>query len=151
MNAAVVDDISLHDLVAIRLHHLCQRPTQQVVAHVSQVQRLVRVGGGVFYHHQRRGIRYGRQAPVLVLLDLVQQAHPAGISDDQIQETLDDIEAGDHVRQVLDQILSEILCGVLRLLAAHLQEGEHDECQLSLKFLLCGAQLNHRLRHLLPI
>ena len=42
--AAVVHDVGLHHAVAVGGHDLRQRPTQQVVAHVSQVERLVGVG-----------------------------------------------------------------------------------------------------------
>ena len=42
--AAVIDDIRLHNLVAIGLHNLRQRPSEQVIAHVTQVKRLVRIG-----------------------------------------------------------------------------------------------------------
>ena len=41
---AIVHDIGLHYLVAVGLHDLCQRPAQQVVAHMTKVQGLVRVG-----------------------------------------------------------------------------------------------------------
>ena len=54
MDASVVHDVGLYHLVAIGLHNLCQRPTQQVVADMSQVQGLVGVGRGIFYHHQGR-------------------------------------------------------------------------------------------------
>ena len=40
----VVYDVGLHHLVAVSLHNLCQRPSEQVVANVSEVERLVGVG-----------------------------------------------------------------------------------------------------------
>ena len=42
--ASVVDDVGLNHLVAVGLHYLGERPTEQVVAHVSEVERLVGVG-----------------------------------------------------------------------------------------------------------
>lgn len=43
MNTTVVDDIRLHYLIAVRLHDLRQRPTQQVVAHMTEVEGLVSI------------------------------------------------------------------------------------------------------------
>ena len=42
--ATVVDDIGLDDFVAVGLHDLREAPSEQVVAHVSEVKRLVGVG-----------------------------------------------------------------------------------------------------------
>ena len=42
--SAVVHDVGLDNAVAVCLHNLCKAPAQQVVAHVSQVERLVGVG-----------------------------------------------------------------------------------------------------------
>ena len=52
MNTAVVHDVGLHHAVAVSLHDLRQRPAEQVVAHVSEVERFVGVGRRVLDHHQ---------------------------------------------------------------------------------------------------
>ena len=44
VDASVVDDIGLDDLVAVGLHDLGEAPSEQVVAHVSEMERLVGVG-----------------------------------------------------------------------------------------------------------
>ena len=44
MDATVVDDIGFHHLVAVGRHDLRQRPSQEVVAHMTEMERLVGVG-----------------------------------------------------------------------------------------------------------
>ena len=44
VNPAVVNDVCLHNAVAVGLHYLRQRPSEEVVSHVSEVQRLVGIG-----------------------------------------------------------------------------------------------------------
>ena len=44
MYSAVVNDVCLHHTVAVGLHNLSQRPSEKVVSHVSEVQRLVGIG-----------------------------------------------------------------------------------------------------------
>ena len=43
VNATVVDDIGLHHLIAVSLHNLRERPSEEVIAHVSEVEWLVGV------------------------------------------------------------------------------------------------------------
>ena len=87
MYAAVVHDVGLHHLVAVGGHNLCQRPAQQVVAHMAQVQRLVGVGRGIFYHDE------GRLAVGLALAIVgggvyaVEQSGPYCRAQDEIEET----------------------------------------------------------------
>ncbi len=66
--AAVVHDVRLHHTVAVGLHDVGQRPAKQVVAHVAQVKRLVRVGARVLYHYQRRLLCSSREAEAWVPL-----------------------------------------------------------------------------------
>ena len=53
VDTAVIDDIRLYHLIAIGFHNLCQRPTEEVVTHVSKVERLVRVRRRVLNHNKR--------------------------------------------------------------------------------------------------
>ena len=59
MDTAVVYDVRLYHFIAVCLHDLGQAVTQQVVAYVSEVERLVGIGGRIFDHDQRRLFRYG--------------------------------------------------------------------------------------------
>ena len=43
MYSTVVHYIGLHHTVAVNFHDLCERPSQEVVAHVSQMERLIGV------------------------------------------------------------------------------------------------------------
>ena len=59
MDAAVVYDVCLYHLVAVRFHDLGQAVAQQVVAHMSEVERFVGVGRRIFDHDQRGLFRHG--------------------------------------------------------------------------------------------
>ena len=76
VDATVVDDIGLHHLVATGFHNLCQTESQQVVAHMAQVERLVGVGRAVLYHHELTLGSHLLEAVVLVAADAVEQLCP---------------------------------------------------------------------------
>ena len=92
MYAAVVHDVGLHHAVAARFQHARQGPAEQVVAHVSEVQRLVCVGRGIFHHHQRRAVRHGHDAIPLLRVDACEQLRPGFGRDAQVQEAAHGIE-----------------------------------------------------------
>ena len=52
MDTAVVHDVRLYHLVAIGFHNLCQRPSEEVVTHMSEVQGLIGVGRRVLDHYE---------------------------------------------------------------------------------------------------
>ena len=52
VNTTVVDDIGFHYVPAVCLLNLSDRVAKQVIAHVTEVQRLVGVRRRVFYHHE---------------------------------------------------------------------------------------------------
>ena len=54
MYSAVVDDVCLYHTVAVGFHNLGERPSQEVVSHMSEVQRLVGIGRRILHHHQWR-------------------------------------------------------------------------------------------------
>ncbi len=56
MDASVIDDIGLHNLITAGLQNLCQRIAQQIVAHMPKVERLIGIGRRIFNHHQRAAV-----------------------------------------------------------------------------------------------
>ena len=118
---------------------------------MSEVKRLIGVGGGVFNHHQRRIGGNRLQAVTFFLLDVGQQTHPTGIGDNKIEETFNHVETCHHIGQVLHEILPDLLRRVLGFLAGHLQKGEDDKRQVTFKFLLRGTELHQSAGHFLPI
>ena len=56
MDASVVDDVGLDDLPTIRLLNLRNRITEQVITHMTQMQRLIRVWRTIFHHHELMAI-----------------------------------------------------------------------------------------------
>ena len=135
MDATVVDDIGLHHLVAVGLHDFGQAEAQQVVAHVSQVQRLVGVGRGVLDHHQLAVVGGGSKAIIGRLGDMLEHAGPVGGLDGDIQEALNDVELL-HDVAVGQHVLANLLRRHVGRLVRRLQEGEYHNRLVALKFLL---------------
>ena len=96
--AAVVHDVGLHHAVAVGLHDLRQAPSQQVVAHMTEVEGLVRVGRRVFYHHQRALVGGFPRAESRIGVDVGQQLHEGFLGDDQVEEAAHGIVAVDDIR-----------------------------------------------------
>ena len=94
VNTAIVHDVGLHHTVAIGGNDVGQGVTQQVVAHVPQVERLVGVGRRILDHHQRRLICSFSQSVVRISLNAVEQLDPCRRSNGEVQEALDDVELG---------------------------------------------------------
>ena len=150
MNTTVVDDVRLHHAVAVGLKDLRKAPAEEVVTHVTEVQWLVRVRRRIFHHDERRVFRRGLLTIVRVTVDVVEQTEPCLGSDDEIEEATYGIEPG-HSLTVVDKFLTDLLCRILRLLVRHLQEGEDDECDVTLETGLRLLQLYHLLRNVLTI
>ena len=53
MNTTIIDNIGLHYFPSVRLLNLRNRITQQVITHMTQVQRFIGVRRRVLHHHQR--------------------------------------------------------------------------------------------------
>ena len=148
--AAVVYYVGLYNAVAVGLHNLRKAPAEQVVAHVSQVERLVGVGRRVFDHHQRRVFSGLLLAEVLVGVDVGQQRQPCLGRHYEVKEALNHIERC-HARLVVHQVLAYLLGRFLRLLVRHLQQREHDKCKMSLELFFGLLQLHHLCRHFLTV
>ena len=109
---------------------------------MAQVQGLVGVGRRVFNHHQGRFGRSLLHAEALVAVDDLQQLQPGVVADAEVQEPLDDIVLADGLA-VLHQVFAQLLGGLLRTLAGHLDKGEHHEGQVALKLAARLLQLHH--------
>ncbi len=151
MYAAVVDDVRLDDAVAVGLHDLSQSPAQQVVADVAEVQGLVGIGAGVFYHHQRAVLRDGLEAEAGVLADGLEQGYPLLRTNAEVEEALHDVVCADDFWQSLHELLTYLLRRSVGSLVAHLGERKADDCQLSLKLWPGLLQLHHLLLNWLPV
>ena len=148
--AAVVDYVGLDHAVAAGGDDLCERPSEQVVAHVAQVERLVGVGRGVFDHYQRRLVGGAHDAVLLVGVDFGQELHPAGGRHHEVEEALDHVE-GAHARGVCLKPFADFAGGVFGLLAREAQQGECDEREVSLELALGLLQLYESGVGLLPV
>ena len=84
VDTAVVHDVGLHHPIAVGFGNLCHRPTEEVVTDVTEVERLVGVGRGVFDHHQRALLRGGGEAVVSIGVDAVEEFNPLLRSDDEV-------------------------------------------------------------------
>ena len=150
VDAAVVHDVGLHHAVAVSLHDLRQRPAEQVVAHVSEVERFVGVGRRVLDHHQWRSLSDGLLAELLVQVHLVEQREPRLLVDDEVEETAHSVEVGDSLAVLLD-VLANLARRLVGLLARNLKEREHYEREVALKLLLGLLKLHHLLCHFLTV
>ena len=135
VDTAVVDDIGLDHLVTVGLHNLGEAVAQQVVAYVAQVQRLVGVGRGVLNHHQLAIITGCREAVVGRFGNVLQHTSPERRLDGDVQEALDDVEFL-YCLAVSQHVLTDFLCSHIWRLAGRLQEREHHNRLIALKFLL---------------
>ena len=145
---AVVNDVCLHNAVAVGLHNLGQRPSEEVVSHVSKVQRLVGIGRRILYHHEWRLLVNGLFAETRFAVDAVEQADPRRRCNGEVEKTLHHVETLHHFA-VLCQIIAQLLGGVFGFQPRQFKEWEHHEREVSLKLGLCLLQLNHRCWHVL--
>ena len=126
MNTAVVDDVGFHHAIAISFHDLRKRPSEEVIAHVSEVQRLIGVRRRIFNHHERRRLRRLHEAIMVVGVNNFEQFHPFLRSHHEVKESLHHIE-GSHSIRVFLKILSDFLCRFLWFLTRDAQKGESHE------------------------
>ncbi len=139
VDAAVVHYVGLDYLIAVGLQYLGQRISQQVVAHVSQVQGLVGVWAGIFHHHQLRVVTGLDETEVRVGLDAVEHREPPFGADHDVQEPFHHVEAF-HSRHMVGQPLTYFLGRDLRSLVRGLEPREHHYREVALKVLAGGCR-----------
>ena len=144
MDATVVHDIGLDYLVAIGLQNPCQAISQQIIADVPQVERLVGVRRRVFHHVEGRIGRRRTDTEARLALNLVQQLYPATAGHRQVQKALDYVELR-HRRLVFHQIFADFLRRLLRTLLRGAEERENHQREVPFKLFLRLLQL-HLLR-----
>ncbi len=142
MNTTIVNNIGLYNLIAICLHDLGKRPTQKVVAHVSQVKRFICVRRRILNHHERRILVGFLLTKVFVCINIVEQSYPSGRSNREVKESLNNIELGNSLA-ILLQILTNLLSCVLWLLARHLQKRKDNKGEITLEITTSFLQLHH--------
>ena len=132
VDATVIHQVHLQHFVSASSEQLTHRPTQQVVADMSQVQRLVGVRARELDHD---GPAARGQLPEVGLRgDLGQVRSPIGARYLDIEESFDHIEAG-HLRFVLLQPGSDLRGRGLGGFVAGFQQREDDEGHIALEFL----------------
>ena len=151
MYAAIVDYISLYHLVAIGLHHVGQRPAQEIVAHMPQMQRLVGIRARILNHHQRRIVSHWHETELPVIAYALKHFNPHGRSYRQVQEALDSVKASDYLRTFLHEIPAYLLSRNLRSLPARLEQREDHQRQMTFKLRTSLLQLHHLLGQRGPI
>ena len=92
MNTTVVHDIGLHNLIAVGLHDFGKRPSEQVVAHMSEVKRFVGVGRRILNHHQGRVVVSLFLSVFRVGIDVRQQLKPCRLCNHEVEESLNHVE-----------------------------------------------------------
>ena len=142
--ATVVDDVRLHHAVAIGLHDFGQAPTQQVVAHMAQVQRFVGVRTAVFNHHEGGILAHRLCAELLVLLDGLQQLQPGSLPHAEVEEALHHVILL-YGGAVLHQVLAYLLTRLLGRFPGCLHKGEDHQGEVSFKLATRLLQLQHLL------
>ena len=140
MDATVVHDIGLDYLVAVGLQNPCQAISQQIVADVPQVERLVGVRRRVFHHVEGRIGRRRTDTEARLALNLVQQLYPATAGHRQVQKALDYVELR-HRRLVFHQIFADFLRRLLRTLLRGAEERENHQREVPFKLFLRLLQL----------
>ncbi len=150
VDTAIVDDIGLDHLVAIGLHDLGERPTEEIVAHVAQVERLVGIGRGIFNHDERTLVRGLLLAPLRVGVNLSEQVEIGRGGNDEVEESLYHVETA-HLRAVVLQPVADFRCRVLRFLMGEFQKRKHHQGEIALKVRFCLLQLYHFLGYILTV
>ena len=124
VDATVIDQVGLDDRVAVGLEDLRHGVTQQVVADVAQVQRLVRIGRRILDHDRAPG---GRSLAVAGIgSDLGEALAPERAVEREVQKALDDVERRD-LRNVRPHVFAYLGRGGLGRLAASSQQRKGHE------------------------
>ena len=150
MNTTVIHNICLYHSVAIGRNDVCQCITQQVIADMAQMERLIRIGRRIFNHHQRGLVGNSGNAILYIRMDAIQQFNPCRRSDSQVQEPFDNIECRNR-RLVCLQIFANLLCRLLRSFLRHAEKRENNQRKVSLKFFLGFLQLHLCSRNILSV
>ena len=132
VDAAVVDDRGLDDLVAAGLQQAGHAVTEEVVADMAEVEGLVRVRGGELHHDALAG--GGELAERLVGGDLGEGLVPIDGGEGKVQETLHGVEGrdlGDIVHEPLADRVPRRVGGAV----GDLQKREGHEGVVALELL----------------
>ena len=141
--AAVVDNVGLHNLVAVGLQYLRQRIAEQIVADMTEMQGLVGVGRGILHHHQIGIFRDMAHAELRVGGNVMKHTEPPCGIDGKIQESLHHIETF-HSRLIRNEPLSYPARRIFRLPARYLKIREHHNRHVTLKLFLCRSGIDRR-------
>ena len=133
MDTAVVHDVRFHHLVAIGCQNARKAVSQQVVANVSEVQRLVCVRRRIFNHHQFAFRSFRTETVVGRFIDVIQHIQPEFRLNHDVQEALHNVKRL-HRIAVSHKIFTYFLCCSFRSLLRSLQVREYDNRQVALKF-----------------
>ena len=146
VDAAVVDDVRFYYFPAVGLHNFRQRPTEQVVSNVAEVQRFVGVGRGIFNHTESLRLRRGFVTEILVLVDVFEQLQPRLGRNNEVQKALHDVVAADdafHIAPhfVFHEPFSNVFGGLFGTFPRHFHERKHHHREVSLEFAARFLQL----------
>ena len=92
VDSPIVDDIRFNHPVTVGFQNFRQTVSQQIVTHMSEMERLIRVGRRVFDHHQRSLFGRMRNAVGLLRVHRVQHLDPVRSGDCQVQKAFNHIE-----------------------------------------------------------
>ena len=149
VNSAVVHNVCLDDFRTVGLGYLRYGPAQQIIADVSEMQRLVCVGRRILHHDEWRLFRNGHKAITLVCIDFSEQFHPFGRSYDEVQKSLDHVEIG-H-KACFFQISTDFGGCFLGFLFGNAEQGEHHQGEVAFKLLFCFLELDLCFGHFLSV
>ena len=133
--AAVVDYIGLYDTVAACLEYLRQAVAEQIVAHVSEMERLVSVGRRVFHHDQRTFGSHGHCAIVGSLAYVAQHRHEVSRLNDYVEEALYDVVAV-YCRLVVHKPVTYLLANGFRGFACGFHPRKYHYRKIAFKLFL---------------
>ena len=124
MDSAVVHNLNLNHVAAAGLEDAAYAVSEQNVAHVPKVQRLVGVGTAEF-HHGGGSVRInGRGAPSIRAADGVKASLYLVGTQYDVQKTLNRVVANDQGR-CRKKRRSDLVGGVHGRFAAELEEGKN--------------------------
>jgi len=138
VDAAVVDQVDLDDVMADGTQYLRDRIAQQVVADMPQMERLVGIGRRILDHHvaaRRRSLPERS-----VGCDFGETVGPEAVRKSEVQESLDDVERL-HLRHMRRKVLPYLGGRRFGRLAASSQQRENDQRIIAVELLACLLNL----------
>ena len=144
MDATVIHNIGFHHLIAASLENLGKRESEQVVAHMPEMQGLVGVGRGIFHHHERRILIGMLYAEIGSVHDVLKHRVPECRLDHQIKEPFYHVETVDS-GLVLHKPVAYFSTHGFRTFACGLHPGEHNNRKVAFKLFL-GCLRHNRSR-----